>query len=231
VVLGEAVEGGRPFGALHGLSPGGVLVDMTTSQPSLAREIAAVASSVGCFAIDAPVSGGDLGAKKGTLSIMAGGDAGALSAVAPLLNCLGSVRRLGGPGTGQSCKMANQVCIATTMVGLVEGLLYAHKAGLDVEEFLAAVRGGAAGSKSMELYADRLLQRDLAPGFFVKHFVKDLGIALTEAQGMQLSLPGLALAQQLYVALEAKGHGNCGTQALLLALEDLNAVTLPTVSK
>jgi len=227
VLMGEG-DNGQPFGALPGLAAGGVLVDMTTSQPSLAREVATAAAARGCYAIDAPVSGGDVGARNGTLSIMAGGDSGALAAVGPLLSCLGTVRRLGGPGTGQSCKMANQVCIATTMVGLVEGLLYAHKAGLDVEEFLGAVRGGAAGSKSMELYADRLLARDLAPGFFVKHFVKDLGIALIEAQEMRLSLPGLALAQQLYVSLEANGRGDLGTQALLLALEDLNAVTLPS---
>ena len=123
--------------------------------------------------------------------------------------------------------MVPQVCIATTMVGLVEGLLYAHRSGLDVSEFLEAVRGGAAGSKSMELYAGRLLKRDMAPGFAVKHFVKDLGIALREAEEMKLGLPGLALAQQLYVSLEAKGRGDMGTQSLLLALEELNGAEIP----
>eukprot|EP00951_Prasinocladus_malaysianus_P034052 scaffold341075_cov33-Prasinocladus_malaysianus.AAC.1 len=226
VLMGEDGSG-RPFGALFGLSAGGILVDMTTSEPSLARAVSEAAEGQRCFAVDAPVSGGDLGAKNGTLSIMAGGHPDAIEAVRPILDCLGTVRRMGGPGAGQSCKMANQVTIATTMVGLVEGLLYAHKAGLDVEDFLEAIRYGAAGSKSMELYADRLLNRDMEPGFFVKHFVKDLGIALKEAQEMQLSLPGLALAQQLYVSLEAKGRGNMGTQALITALEDMNGIALP----
>eukprot|EP00192_Tetraselmis_astigmatica_P025015 CAMPEP_0117676654 /NCGR_PEP_ID=MMETSP0804-20121206/16302_1 /TAXON_ID=1074897 /ORGANISM="Tetraselmis astigmatica, Strain CCMP880" /LENGTH=215 /DNA_ID=CAMNT_0005485835 /DNA_START=562 /DNA_END=1209 /DNA_ORIENTATION=- len=206
------------------MRPGGVVVDMTTSEPSLARTVAETAASQGCYAIDAPVSGGDVGAKNGALSIMAGGDEAAIAAVRPILDCLGTVRRLGGPGAGQSCKMANQVCIATTMVGLVEGLLFAHKSGLDTAAYLEAVRGGAAGSKSMELYGDRLLSRDMRPGFFLKHFVKDLGIALREAEQMKLGLPGLALAQQLYVSLEAKGKGDLGTQALILALEELNGM-------
>ena len=229
VLLGSG-NGGEPFAVIPGLKPGSVVVDMTTSEPSLARTIAAEAAARDCHAIDGPVSGGDIGARNGTLSIMAGGDESAIAAVRPVLDCLGTVRRLGGPGTGQACKMANQVCIATTMVGLVEGLLYAHKSGLDPAQFLEAVRGGAAGSKSMELYGDRLLARDMQPGFFVKHFVKDLGIALREAEQMKLGLPGLALAQQLYVSLEAKGKGDLGTQALLLALEDLNATGVPPAS-
>eukprot|EP00475_Leptophrys_vorax_P034926 TRINITY_DN57085_c0_g1_i1.p1 TRINITY_DN57085_c0_g1~~TRINITY_DN57085_c0_g1_i1.p1 ORF type:complete len:139 (-),score=6.16 TRINITY_DN57085_c0_g1_i1:112-504(-) len=123
--------------------------------------------------------------------------------------------------------MANQVTIASTMVGLVEGLLFAHKAGLDLDTYLGAIRGGAAGSRSLDLYAPRILNRDMAPGFFVKHFVKDLGIALEECQAMGLALPGLALAQQLYVSLQAHGNGDLGTQALVLAMERLNNVQLP----
>ena len=151
-----------------------------------------------------------------------------MSALAPLFSAMGTARRLGGPGAGQSCKLANQVTIATTMVGLVEGLLYAHAAGLDLDAYLGAIRGGAAGSRSLELYSGRLLARDWAPGFFVKHFVKDLGLALDAAREMRLALPGLALAQQLYVALAAQpGGADMGTQALLLALERLNSRELP----
>lgn len=215
-----------PAGILANLRPGGIAVDMTTSQPSLAREIAEVAESRGCHAVDAPVSGGDKGARAATLAIMAGGDEAAVAAVGPLFRCMGTATYLGPPGAGQSCKMANQVTIASTMVGMVEGMLYASRAGLDVPTFLKAISGGAAGSKSLELYAPRLLQRDFAPGFYVEHFVKDLGIALEECRQMQLALPGLALAQQLYVSLKAHGEGRLGTQALLLALERLNNTTI-----
>mmetsp|Transcript_22247 Transcript_22247/g.54358 ORF Transcript_22247/g.54358 Transcript_22247/m.54358 type:complete len:137 (-) Transcript_22247:1333-1743(-) len=135
---------------------------------------------------------------------------------------------MGPPGAGQHTKMANQVTIASTMVGLCEGLLYAHRAGLDLEAYLAAVGGGAAGSFSMATYSPRILARDMKPGFFVKHFVKDLGIALAECQRMHLSLPGTALAHQLYVALQAQGHSASGTQALIVALETLNQTQLPT---
>lgn len=216
-----------PKGVLSGLGPGGVVVDMTTSEPSLAQEIAHIAVQRGMSAVDAPVSGGDAGARNGTLSIMCGGDAATVEALAPLFAPMGKVTHLGGPGAGQSCKIANQVTIATTMIGLVEGLLYAHAAGLDLEQYLAAIRGGAAGSKSLELYSGRILKGDMAPGFMTKHFIKDLGIAIRECQNMNLSLPGLALAQQLYVSLAAAGESECGTQALVRALERLNNVTLP----
>eukprot|EP00897_Mesotaenium_endlicherianum_P003912 jgi/Mesen1/3549/ME000199S02704 len=183
-----------------------IVVDMTTSEPALAREIAAAAKSKGCHSVDAPVSGGDKGAKGATLAIMTGGDEHIVQALAPLFSCMGSATYLGPAGAGQSCKLANQVTIASTMVGMVEGMLYAHKAGLH----------------SLDLYAPRLLQRDFLPGFYVKHFVKDLGIALQECRDLNLSLPGLALAQQLYVSLKAHGDEDLGTQALLLALERLN---------
>eukprot|EP00850_Spirogloea_muscicola_P020212 SM000209S06391 [mRNA] locus=s209:113124:115781:- [translate_table: standard] len=213
-------------GVLKSLQPGSIVVDMTTSQPSLARDIYEAARKWGCSAVDAPVSGGDKGAKSATLAIMAGGDEAVVQTLQPLFNCLGNCTYLGPAGSGQSCKIANQVTIASTMIGMVEGLLYAHKAGLDVPLFVKAISGGAAGSKSLDIYANRILQRDFAPGFYVKHFVKDLGIALEECQAMRLALPGVALAQQLYVSLQAHGEGELGTQALLLALERLNHTSI-----
>lgn len=213
-------------GALSGLAPGGILVDMTTSDPTLAAEIAAAAAAAGCSAVDAPVSGGDRGARNATLSIFAGGDAAVVARLAPLFKLMGNALYMGGPGAGQRAKLGNQIAIASTMVGLVEGMVYAHKAGLDVAKWLEAISTGAAGSKSLELYGKRILERDMAAGFYVRHFVKDLGICLSECQAMGLSLPGLALAQQLYVSLIAHGEGGLGTQALILAVERLNNTSL-----
>jgi len=222
VIIGEN-------GVLQGLKPGGTVVDMTTSEPSLAREIFDYAKQRGCESVDAPVSGGDKGAKAGALAIFAGGEETVVEGLKPLFDCMGKVTYMGGPGLGQCTKLGNQITIASTMVGLVEGMVYAHKAGLDVEMYIKAISAGAAGSRSLDLYADRILRRDFDPGFFVNHFVKDLGISLRECQQMGLSLPGLALAQQLYVSLKAHGEGNLGTQALVLALERLNNVQLPKI--
>jgi 3-hydroxyisobutyrate dehydrogenase-like beta-hydroxyacid dehydrogenase len=215
-------------GALAGLKSGGILVDMTTSDPSLAVEIAAAASSKNCHSIDAPVSGGDRGAKNGTLAIFAGGDESIVKKLSPLFSSLGKVNYMGSSGKGQFAKLANQITIASTMVGLVEGMVYAHKAGLDVGLYLDAISTGAAGSKSLDLYGKRVLKRDFEAGFYVNHFVKDLGICLKECEKMGIALPGLALAQQLYVSLKAHGEGNLGTQSLILVLERLNNVSLPT---
>ncbi|KAK7251521.1 hypothetical protein RIF29_34797 [Crotalaria pallida] len=218
-------------GALSALRPGGILVDMTTSESSLAVEIAAAAAKKNCHSVDAPVSGGDLGAKNGTLAIFAAGDKSIIDRLEPLFSLLGKVNYMGGSGKGQFAKLANQITIASTMVGLVEGMVYAHKAGLDVGLWLNAISTGAAGSKSLDLHGQRILKRDLDPGFYVNHFVKDLGICLKECQTMGIALPGLALAQQLYVSLKAHGEGNLGTQALILVLERLNNVSLaPTES-
>ncbi|WCJ42570.1 6-phosphogluconate dehydrogenase family protein [Euphorbia peplus] len=217
-------------GALHGLRPGGVLVDMTTSDPSLAEEISAAASVKHCHSIDAPVSGGDRGAKNGTLAIFTGGDKAVIDRLNPLFELMGRVYYMGGPGKGQFAKLGNQITIASTMVGLVEGIVYAFKAGLDVELYLNAISTGAAGSKSIDLYGARILKRDFEAGFYVNHFVKDLGICLVECQKMGLALPGLALAQQLYLSLKAHGEGNLGTQALILSLERLNNVSLENVA-
>ncbi|XP_056162125.1 probable 3-hydroxyisobutyrate dehydrogenase-like 1, mitochondrial [Syzygium oleosum] len=213
-------------GALASLRPGGVLVDMTTSDPSLAEEISAAASAKGCHAVDAPVSGGDRGARNAALAIFAGGDPATVRRLEPLFAVMGKVNYMGGPGKGQFAKLGNQITIASTMVGLVEGMVYAHKAGLDVGLFISAISTGAAGSKSLDLYGNRILQRDFEAGFYVNHFVKDLGICLKECERMGLALPGLALAQQLYLSLKAHGEGNLGTQALILALERLNNVSL-----
>lgn len=188
VIIGEN-------GVLQGLKPGGTVVDMTTSEPSLAREIFDYAKQRGCESVDAPVSGGDKGAKAGALAIFAGGEETVVEGLKPLFDCMGKVTYMGGPGLGQCTKLGNQITIASTMVGLVEGMVYAHKAGLDVEMYIKAISAGAAGSRSLDLYADRILRRDFDPGFFVNHFVKDLGISLRECQQMGLSLPGLALAQ------------------------------------
>lgn len=213
-------------GVLSAASPGSIVVDMTTSDPSLAREIAAAAASSGCHSVDAPVSGGDRGARSAALSIFAGGDVSIVETLTPLFNLMGKVNYMGGPGSGQQAKLGNQIAIASTMVGLVEGMIYAHKAGLNVEKWMEAISTGAAGSKSLEFYGKRIMERDMAPGFYVKHFVKDLGICLKECERMGLALPGLALAQQLYVSLLAHGEGDLGTQALVHVLERLNNVCL-----
>jgi len=214
-------------GALAGLKSGGALVDMTTSEPSLAQEIAEAAGKKDISAVDAPVSGGDVGAREARLAIMVGGDRTTVEALAPLWEAMGqSITHLGLAGSGQHAKMVNQILIATNMIGVVEGLLYAHKAGLDLETAIQAVEGGAAGSWSLSNYGPRMIQREFDPGFLVDHFVKDMGIALAEAKRLELSLPGLALAHQLYVALQAQGHGQKGTHALALALERLNALEM-----
>ncbi len=214
-----------PEGALAGAEAGSVLVDMTTSEPSLAREIHETASARGVTSLDAPVSGVDVGAREARLSIMAGGDPEAFRRVLPLLECLGKTIVLAGPpGSGQHTKMVNQILIAGGMIGLCEALLYGARAGLDLPTVVRSVSGGAAGSWALANYAPRIVAGDLAPGFFVDHFVKDMAIALREAKRMRLSLPGLALVEQLYVALQAQGGGKLGTQALVLALAKLSNV-------
>ncbi|ADP83429.1 NAD(P)-dependent oxidoreductase [Pseudofrankia inefficax] len=217
-----------PAGALTTARPGTVLVDLTTSEPALAVEIAAAAADRGVLALDAPVSGGDVGARGGTLSIMVGGTPEALEAVRPCLEAMGrTIVRQGGPGAGQHTKMVNQILIASTMVSISEALLYAYRNGLDLEQVLASVGGGAAGSWSLTNLAPRVIAGNFAPGFYVDHMVKDLGIALAEARRARLALPGLALAEQLYVALQAQGRGRDGTQALVHALASLSGQPFP----
>lgn len=218
VILGER-------GALSAAASGTVLVDMTTSEPALAIEIAEQAQEKGVDSLDAPVSGGDVGAREGRLSIMIGGEKAVAESLAPLFEAMGkTIVYQGGSGSGQHTKMVNQTLIAANMIGVCEALLYAHKAALDVETVLRSVSGGAAGSWSLSNLAPRMVAGDFEPGFFVEHFLKDMGIALGEARRMNLSLPGLALAEQLYRAVAAQGMARKGTQALVLALADLSRV-------
>ena len=209
-------------GILSGAGAGTILIDMTTTQPSLSRDIAAAASANDLSAIDAPVSGGDVGAKNAALSIMIGGDTKSVQAVMPLFELLGKkIVHQGGPGTGQQAKLCNQIVIAGTMVGVCESLLYGYKAGLDLNRMLDSIRGGAAACWTLDHLAPRILQRNFEPGFSVEHFVKDMDFALEEAKRMGLVLPGLTLVHQLYQSVQTLGHGRSGTHALMLALEAL----------
>ncbi len=212
-------------GALAGSKPGTILVDMTTSEPSLAVEIFEAAKAKGIHALDAPVSGGDVGAKNAALSIMIGGEAEVVEAVAPVFECMGKTIIHQGPaGAGQHTKMVNQVLIAANMIAVCEGLLYGYKAGLNLETVFKSVSVGAAGSKALEVLGPRIMARNFEPGFYVEHFIKDMGIALKEAERMNICLPGLALAKQLYEAVRAQGYGRKGTHALMLALEAISNV-------
>lgn len=220
VFLGDA-------GALSTARRGSVLVDMTTSEPALAIEIADAAAARGVVSIDAPVSGGDVGARNGTLSIMIGGDARAVGALAPIWDVLGATAvRQGGPGAGQHTKMVNQTLIASGMIGVCEALVYAYSAGLDPTTVLESVGSGAAGSWSLANLAPRIIAGNFEPGFYIEHFVKDMGIALAEAERMGLDLPGLTLAKSLYDGMVRDGRGRLGTQGLALALAELSGVEL-----
>ena len=214
-----------PKGALHGSKPGTILVDMTTSEPSLAVEIAEAAKAKGVYALDAPVSGGDVGAKNAALSIMIGGNREVVEAVTPIFRTMGkTIVHQGGAGAGQHTKMVNQILISSNLVALCEALLYGFKAGLNLETVFQSVSVGAAGSKALEVLGPRILARNFEPGFYVEHFIKDMGIALAEAERMNLCLPGLGLAKQLYESVRAQGYGRKGTQALMLALEAMSGV-------
>jgi 3-hydroxyisobutyrate dehydrogenase len=219
VVLGDD-------GALSAAPKGTTLVDMTTSEPSLAREIFDAAAEKGVASLDAPVSGGDVGARNATLVVMVGGLQKDFDRVLPVLQALGKVVTLqGGPGAGQHTKMVNQIAIASGMVGVCEALLYGYRAGLDVAKVIETISTGAAGSWSLSNYGPRALRGDFEPGFKIDHFIKDLGIALDEARRMKLALPGLALAEQLYIAASAQGWGQKGTHALVHALAKLSGTS------
>jgi 3-hydroxyisobutyrate dehydrogenase len=212
-----------PDGVLSTARPGCVVADMTTSEPQLAKEIFEVAAGKDVGSLDAPVSGGDVGAREATLTVMVGGQQEDFERALPVFQCLGRAVTLeGGPGAGQHTKMANQVAIASGMIGVCEALLYARRAGLDVAKVIETIAPGAAGSWSLSNYGPRALRGDFEPGFKVDHFIKDLGIALAEARRMGLALPGLALAEQLYVATSARGLGEKGTHSLLLTLSELS---------
>lgn len=212
-------------GALAGSKPGNILVDMTTSDPSLAVEIAEAAKAKGIHSVDAPVSGGDVGAKNAALSIMIGGDKQVVDALKPCWDAMGkTIVHQGGPGSGQHTKMVNQILIASGMIGVCEALLYGYKAGLDLPTVMQSVSSGAAGSWSLSNLGPRIMNNNFDPGFFVEHFIKDMGIALAEAKRMGLCLPGLALAHQLYISVKANGYGRNGTHALQLALAQMSNV-------
>ena len=218
VTLGET-------GTLAGAKAGAILVDMTTSLPSLAQEIHAAAKAKGVESVDAPVSGGDIGAKNAALSIMIGGDKAIVDALQPCFAAMGkTIVHQGGPGCGQHTKMANQILISTAMIGICEALLYGYKAGLDLPTVLQSVSPGAAGSWSLTNLGPRIINNNFDPGFFVEHFIKDMGIALAESRKLGLSLPGLALADQLYLSVQAKGWGRNGTHALMLALAEMSGM-------
>ena len=210
-------------GALRTIPAGALYIDFTTSRPGLAERIASEAAERGVDALDAPVSGGDRGARDATLSIFVGGRREAFERALPILRTLGrTVVYHGAAGAGQHAKLVNQIMIAGNMIGVCEGLLYARRAGLDPESLLESVGGGAAASWSLTNLYPRILDGDMQPGFYVKHFIKDLEIALDEAACMGLDLPGLALARELYLRVRQCGGDHLGTQALILALEDIN---------
>ena len=205
-----------------------IVIDLTTSSPTLARTVYERAKEKNIVAVDAPVTGGDVGAREGKLSILVGAESqGVFDRAKPILSAFGTPRLMGGPGMGQQTKLANQVVIAGAMIGVVEGMVFAHKSGISLDAYIEAISGGGAASKSLSLYAPRIMAGDFRPGFFVDHFVKDLGLALDECRRMGLALPGLALVSQLYSSLQGHGEGHLGTQALILAIDRLSKADGP----
>ncbi|KAK6156966.1 hypothetical protein DH2020_011214 [Rehmannia glutinosa] len=206
---------------LPSLKPNTVIIDHTSSHPALARQIYHSALEKHCYSIDAPVSGGDIGARDGKLAIFAGGDAEVVQWLTPLFDILGQVNYMGSAGKGQSCKIANQIVVGGNLVGLSEGLVFAEKAGLDKDKFVEAVRGGAAGSMVMELFGKRMIDRDFRPGGFAEYMVKDLGLAEEEEA---VVLPGAALSKQLFSGMVANGDGKLGTQGVITVIERINGM-------
>ena len=212
-------------GLIEGTREGMIFCDMTTTKPSLDIQIGKELEKKGASMCDAPVSGGDSGARNATLSIMAGADKATFDALLPYFNIMGkSITHMGELGAGQHTKMANQIVIAGTMCGVSEALVYGARAGLDTEKMVQTISKGAAGCWTLDNLAPRVLRDDLAPGFMVDHFIKDMGIALEEAETMERVLPSLALTKQLYLSLKANGMGRNGTQALVKAIEQLSGM-------
>ena len=212
-------------GIMKTLKKDAVVIDMTTTLPGLAVRIDNAAREIGAWAVDAPVSGGEVGAINGALSVMIGGEEEVVKKVMPIMDVFSkNMVYQGKAGSGQHTKMCNQITIAGTMIGVCECLIYGHKAGLDLETVLSSIGKGAAACWTLDVLAPKIVHGDFEPGFMVEHFIKDLGIALEEAELMKLSLPGLALAKQLYLSLMAMGKGTKGTQALYLALEKMSGM-------
>lgn len=209
-------------GIFKALKPGQILIDMTTTKPTLAIEIAERAKKSGASFIDAPVSGGEVGAINATLSIMIGGDKKTADTVLPVMEAMGKNIVYQGPaGSGQHTKMCNQITLACTLVGVCESLIYGAKAGLDLNTLIQSISKGAAGCWSLDILAPKIVKQDYSPGFTIDNFLKDMTIALEQADLMNLPLPGLALAKQLYTSVRAMGKGHLGNQGLYLALEAL----------
>jgi len=212
-------------GIMQSLKKDTVLVDMTTTLPGLAARIDDAAREKGAWAVDAPVSGGEIGAINGALSVMIGGEEEVVKKVMPIMDAFSkNMVYQGLAGSGQHTKMCNQIVVAGTMIGVCECLIYGHKAGLDLETVLSSIGKGAAACWTLDVLAPKIVHGDFEPGFMVEHFIKDLGIALEEAETMKLYLPGLALAKQLYLSVMAMGKGTKGTQALYLALEKMSGM-------
>lgn len=209
-------------GLLTETREGQLFIDMSTTEPTLAAEIYNKAKSMGCDSLDAPVSGGDVGARESRLTIMVGGDSKTYEKAVPFFDKMGTSTYQGPAGSGQHTKMCNQIVIAGTMIGVCESLLYARKAGLDGETLISTISKGAAGCWTLDNLAPRILKGNYDPGFMIDHFIKDMSIALSESKMMGLALPGLALVEQLYLSLQGSGSGKNGTQALVLALDRLN---------
>ena len=205
-----------PEGLIENSRAGTLLIDMTTSSPILAEEIEKEAMIKGLYALDAPVSGGDVGAREARLSIMVGGEKEAFAQAMPVFKVMGKqISHMGKAGMGQHTKMSNQIAIASNMMGVCEALWYAERSGLDGKQVLEAISAGAAGSASLVNLGPRILRKDYAPGFYIKHFIKDMKIALDSAEEMKIDLPGLKLSLKLYEELAQKGHENEGTQGLI----------------
>jgi 3-hydroxyisobutyrate dehydrogenase len=210
-------------GALNGLAKDGILCDMTTSSPTLAERIAKAAADKGCIALDAPVTGGDVGARDAKLSIFVGGDETGYDRIKPCLEKMGpNILHCGPAGFGQRGKLANQIAVAGVMFSVCESLFFAQEAGLDVAKWVDTVVPGAAGSRAMDNLGRRAMKGDYDPGFFIDHFIKDLGLCLEECRRMRIVLPGLTAAEQIYRAMQAQGQGSRGTQSLVLGLAALS---------
>ncbi len=209
-----------PDGILENIESGSIVIDLTTSKPMLAQQLAETARARGVGALDAPVSGGDRGAREAKLSIMVGGERADFEAAQPILSLMGTPVYQGPAGSGQHTKMCNQIAVAGTMMGVCESLAYAVRSGLDPKTVLQSIEHGAAASWALSVLSPRILDGDFAPGFFIKHFIKDMGIAIESAEEMNLSLPALSLAKSLYEQLAAGGNGDLGTQALFTLLSE-----------
>lgn len=213
-------------GVFDTAAKGSIIVDMTTSEPSLAEKIAHIAKERGLSSLDAPVSGGDVGAKEGKLAIMVGGEKSVFDKVMPFFEIMGeNISYMGPAGAGQHTKMSNQIMIASTMIGVVESLIYAVKAGLDPDELIDIIGKGAAAAWSLNNLGRRIAAGNFDPGFFIKHFIKDMGIALAEAKRMNLALPGLATAYQFYISASALGYENLGTHGLYKVFQQMNGMS------